>query len=139
MNRKWWIVNGILIGVILAYAIPAYALEAVSPPTNWTGMAIAFVIGVVLVGVIWFLRHNPGSVAKAKSAAESMAEAVNKLTDALPVALASIPPGAVAAAPTPADIVAGKAGTPGQFRIDVIGDPAVDIPAINAQYFRTTP
>lgn len=137
MNRKLWhLVDGLFIGVILAYALPADALERVAPPTDWTGLAIAFVVGAIIVAGIWFLRHNPGSVAKAKAEAMNLTQALNKLTDILPSALASIPPGAVPAPPPPVEIVvAGKSGVPGRFAIDVTGDPAVDLPAINSQYF----
>lgn len=155
MKKRWWFfIGAIPCGIILAHALPLNAqapqLPTVTAPTNWMGLGIAFGVGVLLVGGIWLMRHNPGSVAKAKAEAEALkngnatlvqqiAQALNRLTEthavavgAIPVALAATPPAAPAVDNA---LPAGKNGTPGNFLIGVTGDPKLDLPAINAQYF----
>ena|SRR5438132_8591807 len=65
----------------------AQTLVAAPPPTDWTSIAIWVAIGLILGLGIMFLRHHPGSVAKAKAESEGLRSELgtvaNKATEAL--------------------------------------------------------
>ncbi len=134
---RWWLfVDAILIGIILAHAMPANG-QTLQPVSNGSGFGIwaVIIIGVAVVaiaGMIIWHKRNPTqqatTMAEAHAALTSVASGIHSLVNELS---AKKEP-----ATLPADVfIEGKNGVAGRFQIGVTGDPKVDLPAINAQYF----
>lgn len=133
MNRKWWLLNGILIGTILVQAVNAFGqtLQPVSMGGGfpWWIVIVAAVTLVAIAGLVVWHKRNPTGQAQALSEAHAaFVEMAGKVVAKLDTH-----------APSDGITLQGQAGTPGTFMIMVTGDPAVDIPAINAQYFGPKP
>ncbi len=130
---RWWLfVDAILIGIILAHAMPANG-QTLQPVSNGSGFGVwaVIIIGVAVVavaGMIIWHKRNPSE--QAKAVAEAHTALANAFT-AIHEFVAKKEP----TTPMPDVFSIGKNGSPGRFAIEVTGDPRVDLPAINAQYF----
>ncbi len=135
---RWWLfVDAILIGIILAHALPANG-QTLQPVSSGSGFGVWAVIavGVAIVavaGMIIWHKRNPSAQSQAMAEAHT---ALTKVATGIHVLVSDM----AAKKETPAAIpeaifIEGKNGTPGRFAIEVTGDAKIDLPAINAQYF----
>lgn len=131
----WNIINFMLIVIIGYQVAEAQTLQRVEPATDWSGIAIAVVAVIVIAacafGVAWYMRRAHSATDVTTPLSGLIAE-LHKLTEHHSALIDAIKPAEVVALAEPPT---GKLGTPGRFVVEVTGDPKVDLPAINAQYF----
>lgn len=136
----WSAVNVVLLFVIAFQIAEAQTLQPVTDGgINWWPIGVAAVALIaIFVVIVLAIKRKPNAQAEAIYAAHTelsrVADSAHNLMRDLVARMGqttventfhvSGPP------PTP-----GKSGQSGTFTIEVTGDPAKDIPAINAQYF----
>jgi hypothetical protein len=141
-----------LILVVLAFfATTAFAQQLAPVAASGSGVPTWLIfIGVAAVAIVggFFIlkKKDPAEAAKLLTALDSAAARIEGSAKSIAAALdsntyatlASTKRAAVGSPATDAPAAAapaGKSGTAGAFSLTVTGDPAVDLPAINAAYF----
>lgn len=135
--------------ITFALVIPAAAQplpSVLDAPTAgispWWGI---IALAVLLIGGFTFMQRRSPSTAT--SIEDAIRKAMGEFTDAMhrigqsieSHAAGTAPPAAATGEPPAPPPALGKNGVAGTFATTVTGDPAVDMPAITAAYYRAAP
>ena len=134
----WSVVNVFLLMVIAFQVSEAQTLQPVADGGSNLWLLVGFVIfGIVAVGggLYLYYKRSPTVSAQATPSNGELVDAIELMLERVvkmqPVSTFQTSPYVEPATA----VVIGKANQPGTFTIEVTGDPAKDLPAINAQYF----
>jgi hypothetical protein len=88
------------LALLFLASFPALAqtLTPAEPPTDWKGYGVWLLIAVVVVGIIFFVKHHPTSVASALALLHKQAD-----THAQAIAAIQPPPAAAGSQPPPTE------------------------------------